>query len=193
MTCKCAFIRSNRGGENQCPFGLDIPVSCKYAGDSIKNMAPLEIVKESEHNQVKKTNKRIYLYTRTDTKCSFAAEILDNFDAVDCNYGDTAEGVGMPNALVGSPLYPQNFSGIGLDGLYAFPMGYYADNNASRNLFTGLFSLVGEVAPIIVKNALENKAPNIWEKIENGDILLPDEQKKMNEILREIRDFFSGK
>jgi hypothetical protein len=144
MSCKCAFIKSDKGGHGHCPFGLSIPVACRYAGDSIKNMVPLEIVKENERLQVEKTNKRIYLYTRTDSKCPFASEILDNFNAVDCNYGDTAEGVGMPNALVGSPLYPQNFTGMGLESLHAFPLGFYSDNSQSRNLFTGLFSYVGE-------------------------------------------------
>ena len=42
-----------------------------------------------------------------------------------------------------APFYSQIFSGLGLNGLYSYPIGYYADYNISRNLFYGIFSLQG--------------------------------------------------
>ena len=38
-------------------------------------------------------------------------------------------------------MYPHTFTGIG--GMYGYPLGFYADNNESRNLFFGLFSMLG--------------------------------------------------
>lgn len=188
---KCAFVRSDKDGRKRCPFGLPITKACEHAGDSIRHMTPLEMVNgEEKQAQAIKANKRVYLYTRDDKRCSFAANIMEDYNSVNCNYGDNAEGVPLPQALEGSPLYAQTFSGIGLDGLYAFPLGFYADNNTSRNLFTGLFSLVGSVAPVLIKNAIEATNKNLWDRIENGDILLPKEQDELNGILVELNNFF---
>jgi hypothetical protein len=192
MTKKCAFIRSDRGGHKRCPFGLPIDKACRHAGDSVRHMVPVEEVKGKEE-AAEKANKRVYLYSRTNKPCPFAANIIDDMDSVNCNYGDHAAGTPLSSALIGSPLYPQTFSGIGMDGLYAFPMGFYADNNESRNLFTGLFSLVGEAAPSIIKTAVKKAAPTIWDKIEKGDILLPKEQDELNDVLRDLKDFFGNK
>lgn len=189
---KCAFIRSDKDGHKRCPFGLPIDQACKNAGDSVRNMMPLEAVDEEKREKTEKANKRVYVYTRTNKRCPYAAAIVDKMDAVNCNYGDHAEGTPMTHALIGSPLYPQTFSGIGLEGLHAFPLGFYADNNTSRNLFTGIFSLVGEAAPSIIKNAVQTKNSTIWNKIEKGDILLPEEQDELNEVLRGLKDFFSN-
>lgn len=188
MAKKCAFIRSDEGDHKRCPFGLPIDKACKHVGDSVQNMMPLEETDKPE--KVKKANQRVYLYSRTNKTCPFAANIIDDMDSVNCNYGDHAAGAPLGTALIGSPLYPQTFSGIGMDGLYAFPMGFYADNNTSRNLFTGIFSLVGEAAPTIIKNAVKKAAPTVWEKIERGDILLPEEQDELNIVLRDVKDFF---
>jgi len=132
---KTATIRGE--GVRDCPFGLPVPEACENAGDSVGRMAPVE-KKESTG----KANRLVYAYCKTCKECPYANKILVENKKVDCNFGDTAAGKKTP-AFVGSPLYPQTFSGIGLDGLYGYPLGYYADNNESRNLFFGLFSFLG--------------------------------------------------
>lgn len=186
----CAYIRSDKPGHKHCPFGLPIYQACKYAGSSVNNMVPLKSVEPNKVENSKKANLRVYLYSRTNKRCPYAATIVDDMDSVNCNFGDHASGTPMEHALVGSPLYPQQFTGFGLEGLHAFPLGFYVDNNTSRNLFTGIFSLVGEAAPSIIKYAIKSKSENLWNKIEKGDILLPNEQDGLNIILRDLKDFF---
>lgn len=123
-----------------CPFGLPIPLACKNAGGSVDRMAPIEDQEEEE--DIIKANKIVYAYTKEHRRCKYADKILEEYEKVDCDFGDTAAGKRSP-AFKGSPLYPQTFHGIGLDGLYGYPLGFYADNNESRNLFFGLFSLLG--------------------------------------------------
>lgn len=188
---KCAMIRTDKDGNKRCPFGLPITEACEHAGDSVGHMAPLEMFEDEEkREQIEKANKRVYVYHKTGKRCIFAEHILKDYGSVNCNWGDHGAGAGMPKPFVGSPLYPQTFSGIGLDSLYAFPLGFYADNNQSRNLFHGLFSLVGEQAGQIIKNAIQQQDENLWEKMEKGDILLPEEQDKWNMILGQLREEF---
>ena len=69
-------------------------------------------------------------------KCPYAKTILEKKDGtgkVECNYGDTAQGVGNV-AFDSSPLYVSNFSGHGMDGIYSYPLGFYADNNESKSI-----------------------------------------------------------
>ena len=61
---------------------------------------------------------------------------------MDCDFGDTGQGQKSVQ-FRGSPLYTQTFSGIGLDGLYSYPLGFLSDNNESRNMPFGMFSLQG--------------------------------------------------
>lgn len=129
-------------GENVrgCPFGLPIIEACKNVGGSINRMAPTE--DEENAAELEKANRLVYAYHKECRQCPYAEKILKEHGKVDCDFGDTAAGKKTP-ALKGSPLYPQTFHGIGLDGLYGHPLGFYADNNESRNLFFGLFSLLG--------------------------------------------------
>ena len=142
---KLAIVRGNelRG----CPFGLPIPQGCKHTGEAIYRMAPLSAAETDEtKEQITKANKLVYIHHKTGHKCPFADKILENHDKVDCDFGDTGQGQ-KSAPYIGSPLYPQTFSGIGLDGLYGYPLGFYADNNESRNLFFGLFSFLGSEKP----------------------------------------------
>lgn len=181
---KCAFIRKQKG-EIKCPFGLPITDACLQAGDSVENMAPLEMFDESKQEQVQKANKRVYIYYRTGKRCIFAVHIMKEEDSVNCNWGDHAAGAGLSNAFNGSPLYPQTFSGQGLDGLYAFPLGFYSDNNSSRNLFHGLFSLVGSEEGEIIKEAIQKANLKLFDKI--------SENKKLNEIeLTELKNIINN-
>jgi len=184
---KCAWIRTNK--DKKCPFGLPITLGCKNAGESIAHMCPLEAVPEEKRERTALANKRVYIHGKTGQRCLYAKNIMEKQNAVNCNFSDVGEGMGVP-AFEGSPLYAQTFSGIGLDGLYAFPLGFYADNNESRNLFQGLFSLLGESAPQIIREAIFKEGGALWEKVERGDVLLPEEQDKLNRILEKCRQEF---
>ena len=171
-----------------CPFGLSIPNGCLCVGKSIHRMASLVNIKNKETVQkIKKANNIIYAYYKTDSGCPFADKVFEDYNKVDCNFGDTAQGMkSIP--FVGSPLYPQTFMGIGLDGLYGYPLGYYADNNESRNLFFGLFSFLGHatVAELVklaekYNECGENEKANIME-----DLI-----KKLQSIKEEYKDTFN--
>jgi len=173
---KCAKIRGpNAVG---CPFSLPIPAACKCAGGSVHRMAPVE----EGDKATEKAHRLVYAYHKECRECVYADKILEKHEKVDCNYGDTGEGKkSLPYA--GSPLYPSNFVGIGLDGITGYPLGYYADNNESRNLFFGLFSYLGrEVFENLIKIATENGEED--KKI--LDILL----KKVYNIKKEYDDAF---
>lgn len=138
---KLAVIRDDDA--SPCPFGLPITTGCCNVGDAIHRMAPLDSVGEKSKERVKKANGMVYVYHKTGKRCPFADGVMVKFGKVNCDWGDTAQGIkSVPFA--GSPIYPQTFSGVGLDGLYGHPGGFYGDNNLSRNMFLGLFSLLGE-------------------------------------------------
>lgn len=184
---KC-YIRSDTKGDRQCPFGLPITGGCLHAGNSVAHMCPLKMVPEEKREQTKKANARVYLYHRTNSRCMYAADIIESKDAVNCDFGDSAAGMHAP-AFQGSPLYAQTFGGVGLDGLYAFPLGFYADNNQSRNLFEGLFSLIGSEQGKLVKEALSKE---IKLKLENGDKLTTEERLELENKIEECRRKFEG-
>ena len=179
---KCAFIRSNE--VDGCPFGLPVIEACKNAGSAVTHMCPLEAVVGMEKKEkVQKANQRVYVYYKEDLRCLYAADVVEKSKVVNCNFGDTAQGMHLPTGIEGSPLYAQTFSGIGLDGLYAFPLGFYSDNNESRNLFQGLFSLVGNNIAYLIKEGMDN---NIVKKLEDGIELTPDE---FQELVSTIEDY----
>jgi len=184
---KC-YIRSDTKGDRQCPFGLPITGGCNYAGNCVAHMCPLEMVPEERREQTKKANQRVYIYHKTNSRCLYAADIIEGKDAVNCDFGDVGAGMHAP-AFQGSPLYAQTFAGIGLDGLYAFPLGFYADNNQSRNLFEGLFSLIGTEHGKLVKEALSKE---IKRKLETGEKLTTEErldlENKMDACKRKFED-----
>ena len=136
---KTAQIRGS--GIRECPFGLPVPNACMSAGSAVSRMAEI-----GETGGTAKANRLIFAYHRENKECPFANKILKNNSKVDCNYGGNSEGK-KSMLFTGSPLYPQTFHGMGLDGLYGIPLGFYADNNESRNLFYGLFSLIGSASP----------------------------------------------
>jgi len=194
---KCAWIRSDREtSEKHCPFGLPITESCRSAGSSVTHMCPLEAVPKEEIEKVAKANKRVYIYHKEGVRCLYAANIIEDAKAVNCDFGDVGQGRHLPGAIEGSPLYAQTFGGIGLDGLYAFPLGFYADNNESRNLFQGLFSLVGSSNDEIVKYALLNNgcSESIMKKINEGERLSGEEALALEDAIDKCRkEFEQGK
>lgn len=176
---KDATVRGE--GVRECPFGLPIPEACNNVGDAIHRMAPVE-----ESDRVKKANRLVYAYHKGCKNCPYADKILAEHGKVDCDFGDTAAGKkSVP--FRGSPLYPQTFHGIGLDGLYGFPLGFYADNNESRNLFFGLFSLLGHATiDDLVKLADQYDCGGDKEKADILDSLLT----KLQKIKEEYKDTF---
>lgn len=137
---KLSVIRGS--GVRECPFGLPITEACENAGDAIHRLTPIDEVENKE--DIKQANKIVYAYHKEEKRCPYADDILKEHNKVNCDFGAAGEGVRSP-PLSGSPLYPTTFRGIGLDSLYSKPLGFYADNNESRNLFLGLFSLLGHI------------------------------------------------
>lgn len=185
---KTCWIRGTDKGK-KCPFGLPITLACNNAGDSVTHMCPLESVPEEKRERVALADRRVYLYHKTRQRCLYAVNVMDEAQAVNCDFGDVGQGMqGM--AFSGSPLYTQTFSGVGLDGLYAFPMGFYADNNESRNLFQGLFSLLGAHAPAIVKVAMAEGEAELWEKLKKGEPLAEGERARLEAVVEKCRREF---
>ena len=182
IVVKEAVIR----GENVrgCPFGLPIPEACENAGQSVSRMVPAEDAENAE--KLEKANRLVYAYHKECRGCPYAEKVLDEYGKVNCNFGDTAAGKKVP-AFKGSPLYPQTFHGIGLDGLYGYPLGFYADNNESRNLFFGLFSLLGynTIEDLVKLGDKYDKAGEL-EKADILDNLLA----KLKRIKEEYKDTF---
>ena len=190
---KLAIIRGNelRG----CPFGLPVHQGCKYVGDAINRMAPLSAGESDvQKEQIAKANKLIYVHHKSGHECMYADKILEDHDKVDCDFGDTGQGQKSVN-WQGSPLYPQTFSGIGLDGLYGYPLGFYADNNESRNLFFGLFSYLGsDQTKELIKLANEYDEAGEMDKADIVDKIINKiesvkDKDELEEKMLEVEDF----
>lgn len=178
---KCAWIRSDKSGK-LCPFGLPIINSCQNIGNAILHCCPLEAVEEEKREQVATANKRVYIYYKDGSRCLYAASIMENNNSVNCDQGDTAAGMHSP-VFNGSPMYSQTWSSCGLDGLKSFPLGFYSDNQSSRNLFQGLFSLVGNKIIDIIKYSIENNnVANIINKIGMGEELINEEIEEIKRL-----------
>lgn len=182
---KLAIIRGDE--VRPCPFGLPILDACKYAGESIHRMAPVMDLKDEEAQKIGKANRLVYAHHKTGKRCPYADKMLEDHNKVDCDFGDTGAGQ-QSTPFIGSPLYPQTFQGIGLDGLYGYPLGFYADNNESRNLFFGLFSLLGfATTDELIKLADQYDSSDEQEKADILDGLL----EKLQTIKDEYEDTFN--
>ena len=142
---KQATIRGN--GVRDCPYGLAIPDACNKVGAAIKNMTPIDGLKDEQKDKYTKGNRIVYAYCKEGKPCPYADRIIDSKFKVDCDFGDNGQGMSI-HGLEGSPLYPSTFRSSQLDGLYNVPAGWYGDSSASRNLFFGLYSYVGRVENI---------------------------------------------
>ncbi len=136
---KLAIIRKNEA--DPCPFSLDIPFACQQAGDLVTRMSPIT-TDDPEALAIATSNQHLFLWKRPGTRCQFAGKILEpKTQAVECDWGSTAPGESNGSAIVGSPWYTKHFSGVGLDGVYTFPLGYYADNSIDRGMYYGMYSI----------------------------------------------------
>lgn len=140
---RLAMIRKDEA--DPCPFGLSIPFGCENAGEIITKMAPLDIMGDKtspeEMKAISEANNHLLKWKGTGTQCLYAAKIIDGKKAVDCNWGTETAGEGGGTALEGSPWYYKNFSGVGIDGLYSYPLGYFSDNSIDRGMYYGMFSI----------------------------------------------------
>ena len=109
---KLSIIRGNFSAK--CPFSLPIIEACNSIGDVILQLTPTNGLKDDELNIVNSKNRVLYLTQKTNQKCRFAAQILENNDSVNCSYGDSAAGEMSGQFIPASTFYPRIFIGDGV-------------------------------------------------------------------------------
>ena len=142
-----------RGKTNICPFGLPIVDGCKMAGGpagesgsaAILDMHPLEAAESKEEaKEIADNNLEIMLMVEEYSRCPFADMVFEEKKSVDCKYDPKQSTIPAGNVgLNGSPLYPHIMMGNMPEAQYGYPLDYYSDNNESRNVYYGIYSLVG--------------------------------------------------
>jgi len=176
---KISKIRSDKSKDLKCPFGLPIILACKFAGCSVNNMYPINDISlsKNEYNNIKKMNYRIYIYKNNNDKCIYASNIIEKYNSVNCNFDDTASGMDVP-FFSASPLYPSFFNNELINNLYSSPLGYYSDYESDRNLFLGLFSLVGSnIYDLLKQSDCDFKLKKILNKFSKY-LYISDNEKK---------------
>lgn len=144
---KLAMIRKDES--EGCPLGLGIPQACQHIGEAAKKMAPLSILEDltpGERQQIQAANVELAHWQADGQPCPYAGKIMAAQQAVECNYEDLHAGTAEKGALVGSPFFYRHYSGVGMDGLYSFPLGYYTDNSVDRNNNQNRWSLESPAA-----------------------------------------------
>ena len=135
-----------------CPFGLPIAIACHNAGESVKRMEPLESVPKEQRERYKKSNRRVYRHHKENLRCPYADKIVEGKDIVNCDFGDTGEGINdFP--LRPSPFYPRVFSGLGQSGMFSYPLSNYSDNSGAQQLFDGIFYMYANSGEIPLMKA----------------------------------------
>ena len=142
-----------RGKTTKCPFGLPVAAGCKVAGGVAKDsdrpvileMTPLESAEsEQEAEEIADNNLEVMLMVEEYSKCPFADMIFEKKNSVDCKFDPRQSDIPAGNVgLNGSPLYPHIMIGNMPEAQYGYPLDYYSDNNESRNVYYGIYSLVG--------------------------------------------------
>tara|TARA_B100000131_G_scaffold322185_1_gene375291 strand:+ start:8577 stop:9005 length:429 start_codon:yes stop_codon:yes gene_type:complete len=140
-----------RGKTHHCPFGLSIPGGCKSAGGSVSGsnsaaVSQMQVidVKDDDLEEVIDSNIEILLAVEEPGRCPFADMIIEDREAVDCKFDESLSSMPAGNVgLNGSPLYPHTFVGNMSEAQYGYPLDHYSDNNESRNVYYGLYSLIG--------------------------------------------------
>jgi len=142
-----------RGKSKKCPFGLPITNGCKTAGLVIRRLTPVELADgEEEAKAIMEENLEIWNEAMLAAageeipECPFA-DMTFKKKIVDCKYDpDNPDLSTIPAGNVGlngSPLYPHIMIGNMPEAQYGYPLDYYSDNNESRNVYYGLYSLIG--------------------------------------------------
>ena len=69
---------------------------------------------------------------------------MEDKASVDCKYDSEQPEVPAGNVgLNGSPAYPHIMVGNMPKPQYGYPISHYSDDNESRNVYYGLYSLIG--------------------------------------------------
>jgi len=161
---KKAVIRSNES--EPCPFGLTVPEACNSAGNVVRRMAPLAILgkdaTEEELTEVAMANNHLFLWKNPCKRCRYAGKLFEGRDVVECNWDTNVSGTEEKGSLLGSPYYYRHFSGIGIDGLYSFPLGYYTDNSIDRGMYYGMYSLESPGQCNESKNMVKKISETSW-------------------------------
>jgi len=181
---KLSIIRDNTG--NPCPFGLSIPFACKNAGNIVDHMVPLTVLgqeaNEEEIKMLSQANQQLFDFQHKSEKCKFSNMIMGK--AVDCTFDTETQGVQSNNAPIGSPFYAKPYGNVSLDGLNVLPIGENRDSNMSRNLYYGIFSLLGSA-----KKSETIKFSNYISYLNNNFISLSSTEQA---LLREFAATYSN-
>ena|ERR1700748_25436 len=140
---KLAIIRKDN--EDGCPFGLPITMGCQNAGELVDKMAPINVMGEDstdeEKQAIKIANNHLLNWQSLGTTCKYSSKIIESKEAVECEFGEDSIDHDTGGALNGSPWYYKHFSGIGIDGLYSYPLGYFSDDSIDRGMYNGMYSI----------------------------------------------------
>ena len=160
MTLKrLATIRQDSA--DPCPFGLPIKLACQHAGESIYRMVPLESIPKEKQEKYKAANRKVYIHHNTGERCPFADKIVEEKNIVNCDYGDSAEGI-SDTPLRPSPFYSRVFQGLGQTGMFSYPNNFYWDNTDAQQLFNGIFSMYASTGEVLIqKHSLKEPDPNL--------------------------------
>lgn len=138
---KLAVIRSNE--DQVCPFGLDITHACKNAGMLIDKMYPLDSVSDDDEKlEIANHNNKLFLWRAPTQECKYAGKIIDD-TFVQCTYKEADAGIHDSATLKASPLYRNQYNGIGMDDLFIIPMSDYKDTYWDRGSYNDFNSLEG--------------------------------------------------
>lgn len=166
---KLAVIRTNE--DEPCPFGLKIPYACKKAGEIVSKMAPIDIlgdkVEKDEIKALVRANRKLMILEADGNRCPYADKVFSDKKAVECNFDSNAPGISQVG-LEPSKFYSKVYDNIAYDGLYSYPMGWYGDNNISRNLYYGAYSLQGSEEKKEIEKTAQNKEQDIKDAVEHS-------------------------
>jgi hypothetical protein len=142
-----------RGNIHQCPFGRPKAEGCgsigfvKENGSSIiRDMTLVDLAETKEdRDEIIEKNMDLMFLTEEKHKCPFADRIFEEKGAVDCKFDENQDRLpaGSGAGLTGSPLYPHTMIGNMPEAQYGYPLDQYSDNNESRNIYYGIYSLIG--------------------------------------------------
>ena len=142
-----------RGKTLGCPYGLAVPAACSSVGGQVKDAkgsVVFEMISinnaetKEEAEKITDSNLELMLMIDKPARCPFADLIIEDSGSVDCKFDPKQTTIPAGNVgLNGSPLYPHIMIGNMPEAQYGYPLDYYSDNNESRNVYYGLYSLVG--------------------------------------------------
>ena len=140
-----------RGKSKACPFGLPIAYGCKCAGGSIDGnvsaislMRPISNSDEDLAIEIIEDNWEHLDLISDAKKCPYADRIMTDESSVDCKYDPELNIIPAGNiSFNGSPYYPHLYVGNTERPGYGYPLEYSSDDNESRTIYQGLYSLIG--------------------------------------------------